>query len=144
VILSLVDAPVAAVDSVGVNALTDKVDIANVRLRFANGCVANVTASRISTERTRKLRIFEPESYLSIDYAQQTATAYTLRRRTGAAPRIEREEITVPSEEPLVAELRAFLRRVRGADAPGVTAQDGLRALGTAFQILAQIAGAGR
>jgi predicted dehydrogenase len=71
VILSLVPSAIASIDSVGVHALTDKVDIANARLRFDNGCVANVTASRISTERVRKLRIFESDSYLSIDYARQ-------------------------------------------------------------------------
>jgi predicted dehydrogenase len=144
VILSLVPSPVAAVDAVGVNALTDKVDIANARLRFENGCVANVTASRISSDRVRKLRIFETDAYLSIDYARQEAIAYTLRREAGAAPRIVREELAVDPEEPLQVELRSFLRRVRGEDVAAVTAQEGLRALRAATLVLDQIDAGGR
>ncbi len=139
VILSLVPSRVAAVDSVGVKALTDKVDIANARLRFENGCVANVTASRISTERVRKLRIFEAASYVSIDYARQEAAAYSLKRSAGRRPEIVREEVVVPPEEPLLIELESFLARVRGEEAPGVAAEEGLRALRAAFQIIAQI-----
>ena len=139
VILSLVPAKLAAVDAVGVNALTDKVDIANARLRFENGCVANVTASRVSSERVRKLRIFEPDSYVSIDYARQEAVAYSLRRDVDDRPEIVRELIAVSREEPLVSELRAFLRRMSGEEAPGVTAEEGLLALRVAHQILAQM-----
>jgi predicted dehydrogenase len=144
VILSLVPSPIASIDSVGVHALTDKVDIANARLRFENGCVANVTASRISTDRVRKLRVFESDSYLSIDYARQEGMAYSLRPRPGAPPEIVREPIVAESEEPLVAELRSFLRTVRGEDAPVVTAEEGLRALRTALLVVEQIAAAGR
>jgi predicted dehydrogenase len=139
VVLSLVPAPLAAVDSVGVAALTDKVDIANARLRFENGCVANLTASRISTEKVRKLRIFEADSYLSLDYARQAGVAYRLLRSGRERPEIVREEIAVEPEEPLQAELRAFLRRVRGEPAPGVEAGEGLAALRVAFHIAAQI-----
>jgi len=139
VILSLVPAKLAAVDAVGVKALTDKVDIANARLRFENGCVANVTASRVSSEGVRKLRIFEPESYVSIDYARQEAVAYSLRRDGDDRPKIVREAIAVSREEPLVSELRAFLRRLAGEEAPGVTAEEGLLALRVAHQILAQM-----
>src|SRR5206468_7285557 len=128
VVLSLVPSGVASIDSVGVHALTEKVDIANARIRFENGCVANLTASRISTDRVRKLRIFERDSYVSIDYARQEGLAYSLRRRQGAPPEIVREPIVAESEEPLVAELRSFLRTVRGEDAPVVTAEEGLRA----------------
>ena len=140
IILSLVPARIASIDSVGVHALTDKVDIANARLRFENGCVANVTASRISSERVRKLRVFESDSYLSIDYARQDAVFYTLRRSPGAPPEIAREAIVAENEEPLLAELRAFLRSVRGEEAPVVTAEEGLRALETALRIAEQIA----
>src|SRR2546425_6625687 len=84
VILSLVPSRIASIDSVGVHALTDKVDIANARLRFENDCVANVTASRISTERVRKLRVFESASYLSLDYARQEGVIYSLHRSPGA------------------------------------------------------------
>ena len=139
VILSMVPSPVAAVDSVGVNALTEKIDIANARIRFENGCVANVTASRISTDKVRKLRIFQSDSYISLDYATQEALAYRLQRHDGRAPEIVREPISVEQEEPLRSELRAFLARVRGEEAPGVTAEEGVRALNLAFRILAQI-----
>jgi predicted dehydrogenase len=144
VILSLVPSPIASIDSVGVHALTDKVDIANARIRFDNGCVANVTASRISTDRVRKLRVFESDSYLSIDYARQEGVIYTLRRSPGAPPEIVREQVVAENEEPLLAELRTFLRRVRGENAPVVTAEEGLRALQTALRVVEQIAAAGR
>jgi predicted dehydrogenase len=143
VILSLVPSTVASIDSVGVHALTDRVDIANARLRFENGCVANVTASRISTERVRKLRVFESDSYLSIDYARQEGMIYTLRRSPGAPPEIVREAIGAENEEPLLAELRGFVRRVRGEDAPVVTAEEGMRALETALRVVEQIASSG-
>ena len=142
IILSLVPARIASIDSVGVHALTDKVDIANARIRFENDCVANITASRISTERVRKLRVFESDSYLSIDYARQDAVIYSLRRTAGSAPEIVREPIVAENEEPLAAELRAFLRRVRGEEVPVVTAEEGLRALETALGIVEQIAAA--
>ena len=139
VVLSWVHSPVVAIDAVGVNALTDKIDIANARIRFQNGCVANMTASRISSEPVRKLRIFEADSYISLDYARQAAVAYTVRRKEGRPPEIAREEVAVDPEEPLLVELRSFLRRVRGEDAPGVSAEEGLRALCAAFQVLSQI-----
>ncbi len=144
VILSLVPSEVADVEAVGVNALTDKADIANARLRFKNGCVANVTASRISTDRVRKLRVFESHSYVSIDYAQQAAVRFSLIPGKGGRPMINREEIAVEPEEPLAVELGAFLKRARGEEAPGVTAREGLCALRTAFEILARIGGRGR
>jgi len=142
VILSLVPSEVAALDSVGVNALTDKIDIANARLRFTNGCVANVTASRISSERIRKLRIFEHDAYLSLDYAEQAAVAYALRRDPEGRPTIAREEVEVVREEPLQVELRSFLRTVRGEEAPAVTAEEGIRALRLASRVREQIGGA--
>ncbi len=139
VILSLVPSSIASIDSVGVHALTDKVDIANARIRFENGCVANVTASRISTDRVRKLRVFETDSYLSIDYARQEGVVYTLRRTAGAPPEIVREQVVAENGEPLLAELRAFLRRARGEDVPVVTAEEGLLALETALRVTEQI-----
>src|SRR3989442_2853648 len=107
VILSLVPSRIASIASVGVHALTDKVDIANARLRFENDCVANVTASRISTERVRKLRVFESESYLSIDYARQEGVIYTLRRSPGAPPEIVREPIEAERSEEHTSELQS-------------------------------------
>ncbi len=138
IVLSSVRSPIAAIDAVGVHALTDKVDIANARLRFENGCVANLTASRISAERVRKIRVFTRDSYVAIDCAQQEAMAYTLRR--GAShPEIVREAIAVTAGEPLDAELRAFAERVRGGDAPVVSADEGLLALRAALRIVDQI-----
>ena len=143
VVLSLVRSPIAAIDAVGVHALTDKIDIANARLRFENGCVANLTASRISTDKVRKLRIFERDAYVSIDYAAQEALRYTLKPSpAGGRPDIVRESIAVEAEEPLRAELRAFLARARGGSDMVVGAPEGLLALRTAFRILSQI-GAG-
>ncbi len=138
-VLSLVRGEVAAVDSVGVNALTDKVDIANARLRFENGAVANLTASRISTDRVRKLRIFEADAYLSLDTAEQSAVVYRLKRGSGTRPEIVKEEVPVEREEPLAVELRAFVAQVRGGPSEGVSARDGLRALRMATRILEQI-----
>jgi len=138
-VLSLVRSEVAAVDSVGVNALTDKVDIANARLRFENGAVANLTASRISTDRVRKLRIFEADAYLSLDTAEQSAVVYRLKRGSGTRPEIVKEDVPVEREEPLAVELRAFVAQVRGGPSEGVSARDGLRALRMATRILEQI-----
>lgn len=141
IVLSLVASPLAAVDAVGVNALTDKVDIANARLRFENGCVANLTASRVSSDRVRKLRVFTRDIYLSIDCARQEAVGYSLR---GGAPRPEivREAIAVTRGEPLEAELRAFAARLRGEEAPVVGAADGIAALRVALRVAEQIADA--
>jgi predicted dehydrogenase len=144
VILEFVGGRVAAIDAVGVDALTDKVDIANARIRFDDGCVANVTASRISTDRVRKLRIFQPDSYVSIDYAQREALVYSLRPGAVGRPEIVREALVVDGEEPLRAELRAFLACVRGEGGPAASARDGIRALETALRIVEQIRPAGR
>jgi len=140
IVLSLVRSEIAALDAVGVAALTDKTDIANARLRFENGCVANLTASRISADKVRKLRIFERDAYLSVDYARQEGLLYSLHRAPGARrPDIVRETLPVAPEEPLLAELRSFLQRVRGAEVPVVTGAEGLAALRVAFRILDQI-----
>ena len=87
IILALVKSEPIAIEAVGVPVLTDKYDIANARLRFSTGCIANVTASRISKERVRKIRFFQPDAYVSIDYAEQEVEGYRLLRREGAAPR---------------------------------------------------------
>lgn len=139
-VLSLVRQPIAALDAVGVHALTDKVDIANARLRFANGCVANLTASRISTDKVRKLRIFEPDAYVSIDYARQEGQRFSLRHDAGAGREIVRESLVAETEEPLLCELRAFVRRARGEEAEVVDGAEGLAALRAADRILRQIA----
>jgi len=138
----LVGRPIEAIDAVGVNALTSKVDIANARIRFAGGCVANLTASRISTEKVRKLRVFETDAYLSLDYAKQEGLVYALRPTAGGRPEIAREPLLVDAEEPLLSELRAFTDRVAGRGGAIVTGAEGVEALRTARLILDQIAAA--
>ena len=132
VVLSLVPSEVVAIDAVGVNALTEKIDIANARLRFADGAAANLTASRISMGKTRKLRVFQPESYLSIDYASRQVQYFSLQRSAAGAPEISGREIGVEEGEPLAIEIDAFLRAVQGGDDQGVSGADGLRALSAA------------
>lgn len=136
IVLALVGRPIAALDAVGVHALTEKVDIANARLRFEGGCVANLTASRISTDKVRKLRLFEEDAYFSLDYARQEGLRYTVSRREGEPPRIQRETLAVVPEEPLVAELRAFAARARGEAALLVEGCEALAALKVAARIL--------
>jgi predicted dehydrogenase len=126
--------------TVRVQALTDKADIANARLRFANGSVANLTASRISVDKVRKLRIFEPDAYWSIDYARQEGQRFSLRHDGGSGREIVRESLVVEPEEPLLSELRAFVRRARGEEADVVSGAQGLEALRAATRILEQIA----
>jgi len=135
VVLSLVDAEVESIEAVGVPVLTGRVDIANARLRFANGCIANLTASRISRERVRKIRFFQPATYLSIDYAAQKVELWRLVTREGAVPSIQGGEVDVVNEEPLKRELADFVAAVRERRAPGVTGADGLRALSLAQRV---------
>ena len=111
VVLSLVDSPVRDLRAVGLPVLTPKVDIANVRVEFESGCVANFTASRVSTERVRKLRFFQPQQYISLDYSRRDAFMLTVKP-AGAVPEIVASKPEVVSEEPLRAELRSFLEAV--------------------------------
>jgi len=134
VILSFVKSEVASIDAVGVPVLTDKVDIANVRLRFANGCMANLTASRISRDRVRKIRFFQPQTYVSIDYAAQKVEKYTLDRILGI-PKINGGEVEVTKEEPLARELADFVDAVRTKRKPLVDGEQGRRALALADRI---------
>src|SRR5512133_661753 len=128
IILSLVPSEIDTVDAVGVPVLTDRVDIANARLRFANGCIANVTASRISRDRVRKIRFFQPDAYISIDYAAQEVEMYRLVRGDATRPEIQGGKLDVPREEPLARELADFLEAARTGRAPLVTGADGRRA----------------
>jgi predicted dehydrogenase len=129
IILALVKAEPVSIEAVGVPVLTDKYDIANARLRFATGCIANVTASRISKERVRKIRFFQPDAYVSIDYAEQEVEGYRLLRRDGERPQIQGGRLPVTREEPLKRELADFVRAVRDKRMPLVSGEDGLRAL---------------
>ena len=129
VVLSIVPSEVVAVEAVGVAVLTQKPDIANARLKFASGCIANITASRISKDRVRKIRIFQRDAYLSVDYAAQELERWRLVRGNGAMPVIDGGKLEVANEEPLRRELADFIAAVRDKRAPGVTGADGLRAL---------------
>ena len=134
IILHLVRSPIASVDAVGVPVLTHREDIANARIRFENGCVANVTASRISPEKMRKLRVFQGDSYLSLDYGEQAGFLY---RKDGLE--IKRDEVEVAKDEPLKLELAAFLECAAAGVQPKVSGHDGLAALELALEITRQI-----
>ncbi len=138
-VLSLVRSEVASIEAVGVPVLTGRVDIANARLRFENGCIANITASRISRDRTRKIRFFQRDAYLSIDYAAQEVEMYRLVRGAGR-PAIDGGKLEVPREEPLKRELADFLGAVRDGRAPLVAGEDGRRALALAQRITEKMA----
>ncbi len=135
IILSMVRSEVASVEAVGVPVLTPKYDIANARLRFASGCIANVTASRISRDRVRKIRFFQPDAYLSIDYAAQEVEGWRLVRRSGERPSIEGGPIPVERDEPLKRELADFARAARERTPPLVDGDAGRRALALATKI---------
>jgi predicted dehydrogenase len=138
-VLATVASPVAAIDAVGVPVLTPRFDIANVRLRFDNGCIANLTASRISRDRTRKIRFFQPESYVAIDFAAQELEVWRLVRPPAGMPSIEGGPVTVERAEPLVRELDDFIAAVRDRRAPEVTGESGRRALELAQRITEQM-----
>jgi predicted dehydrogenase len=135
VVLSIVRSEVESVEAVGVPVLTPRVDIANARIRFENGCIANVTASRISRDRVRKIRFFQPAAYVSIDYAAQKLEVWRLDRAGGHSPSIRGGELDVVNEEPLKRELADFVGAVRARRQPAVTGEQGRRALALAEQI---------
>jgi predicted dehydrogenase len=154
IVLALVKSQVREIRAVGIPILSTKVDIANVRLEFESGCVANFTASRVSTERVRKLRLFQPHQYISLDYSKQDVFTLAVEPASSfASPpvpnfppvemppglRIVPSRPPVRAEEPLRAELRAFVEAVRSRSAPEVPLTDGRRALAVALEILAQI-----
>ncbi|MCU1284149.1 MAG: oxidoreductase [Acidobacteriales bacterium] len=159
VVLSMVNSPVKEVRAVGLPIISSKVDIANVRLEFDSGCVANLTASRVSTERVRKLRFFQPHQYVSVDYAKQDVFALSVDPSAmgagGAAnalasaaanpnalpiPGVSLQRPKVEAEEPLHAELKAFLKAVRERSTPMVSLEEGRRALAVALDIAHAIA----
>jgi predicted dehydrogenase len=143
IVLSFVDSPVKEIRAVGLPILTSKVDIANVRMEFESGCVANFTASRVSTERVRKLRFFQSQQYISIDYSRQDVMVFTVdplaAARSSPNPGIGMQKPSVVSEEPLHAELRSFLDAVRHRTRPQVPLEDGRRALAVALDVLSEI-----
>lgn len=139
ILLAMVDADVTDIRAVGLPILTPKVDIANVRIEFANGCVANLTASRVSTEKVRKLRFFQPNEYISIDYSRQQMLVLKLDRDENGELKIDGQNVSGPTEEPLKLELESFVHAVRTHSTPQVTGEDGRRALKVAEEIVQRI-----
>ena len=135
VVLDLVGEEPEEIRAAGISILSQKVDIANVRLAFPGGCVANLTASRVSTERVRKLRLFQPNQYISLDYARQDAVAFAAGRESG----IGFQALPIVKAEPLKLELEHFFESVRTRSRPLVSGQDGYRALEAALAILGKI-----
>jgi predicted dehydrogenase len=135
IVLDLVGAMPDEIRAAGISILSDKVDIANVRLAFPGGCVANLTASRVSTERVRKLRLFQPSQYVSLDYQKQDAVVFTVsgNQQIGFQP------LAATKDEPLRLEIEAFLEAVRTRSRPRASGEDGLRALEIALAILGKI-----
>ncbi len=135
-VLSFRPGPVEEVRAAGVPVLTQKIDIANARISFGSGCVANLTASRVSVTRMRRLRLFQRDAYLSVDY--QTRQGAICRRVLGSGerPTIEVEEVHGGDEEPLKLELEAFLHAIATGTQPVVSGEDGVAALDLAYQVL--------
>ena len=135
IVLDLAGGMPEEIRAAGISILSDKVDIANVRLAFPGGCVANLTASRVSTERVRKLRLFQPHQYISLDYQKQDAVVFTVsgNQQIGFQP------LAVAKDEPLRLEMEAFIEAVRTRERPRASGEEGLRALEVALAILAKI-----
>jgi predicted dehydrogenase len=135
IVLDLAGALPEEIRAAGISILSEKVDIANVRLAFPGGCIANLTASRVSTERVRKLRLFQPHQYISLDYQKQEAVAFTVsgNQQIGFQP------LPAVKEEPLRLEVEAFLEAVGNRTRPMASGEEGLRALEVALAILDKI-----
>jgi predicted dehydrogenase len=141
IILALVDADLAEVRAVGTPVLTEHVDIANARLEFVNGTVANVVASRVSEKTTRRIRVFQPRGYLSLDFVAQTLDiAAPVPRPDTIRPEITRERLQVEPVKPLDLEIAAFVDCVRRRQRPLVHGAVGLKALEVALQVRDRIA----
>jgi len=139
IISLLVPSPVVKVDAVGIAILSNRIDIANARLHFEDGCVANVTASRVSMEKIRKLRLFHKNEYISVDYTRQEVAVFSLNPKIGGGiPEIVNRKLTPEQKEPLREELNAFVGAIRGTQPVGCTGEEGRHALDLAVQILAQ------
>jgi predicted dehydrogenase len=140
IVLALDGSGPVQIEAVGVPVLTPRVDIANARLRFASGLIANLTASRVSLEKVRKFRVFAPRTYVSADFTAREAQIYRLEGDAGA-PRIEATRQGAPDREPLRLQIEAFLRSVQDRSQPLVSGSDGRRALALALTILERIDG---
>jgi len=135
IVLDLVGVLPEEIRAAGISILSDKVDIANVRLAFPGGCIANFTASRVSTERVRKLRLFQPHQYISLDYQKQEAVTFTV----SGTQQIGFQPLTVAKDEPLRLEIESYLEAVRNRSRPLVSGEEGLRALDVGLAILGKI-----
>lgn len=135
IIASLVRSEIRRVDAIGVGVLTDQPDIANARITFANGCVANVTASRVSMKRERKIRFFQMDAYISIDYDRRRAQIYRRPEKGAGWLDIRGETVEIKEGDPLADEIDSFLESVRTRALPLVSGEEGLRALEIASMI---------
>jgi predicted dehydrogenase len=138
ILLALVNQPLTEVKAVGIPVLTDKVDIAHARLEFEGGAVANVTASRVSTERVRKMRFFQQHEYISLDYARRDALRVAVKK-PGPQPEFAFEKLPAPPVEPLRAELEAFVDAVRTRREPRTSGAAGRAALELAQRVMESI-----
>ena len=135
IVLSFVKSPVIEVRAAGIPVLTPRTDIANARIEFENGCIANLTASRVSGERVRKLRFFQPQQYVSLDYTAQEATVVSVIPAAAGLPEIRSELLTSERSEPLSLEIESFLDAASKRTPVKVTGEDGLNALRLALTI---------
>jgi len=140
VVGSLDRSEVVSVDAIGVPVITPRVDIANVRVKFASGCIANITASRISRDKVRKVRFFQQDLYVSVDYAAQELEVWRLVSKGGGRPSIEGGPVDVVKDEPLACELRDFVGAIRDRRPPTVSGEEGRRALALATRVAQAIA----
>jgi predicted dehydrogenase len=139
IICLLVPSRVASVNAVGIAILTNRIDIANARIHFEDGCVANVTASRVSMEKIRKLRLFHRREYVSADYTRQEVAVFSLNQKPGGGiPDIVSRKLTPERKEPLREELNAFIGAVQGLQPVACSGEEGKKVLALALQILAQ------
>jgi predicted dehydrogenase len=141
IVLALDGTPPVQIEAVGVPVLTPKVDIANARLRFASGLIANLTASRVSLEKVRKFRVFAPRTYVSADFTTREAQIYKLEADGDGAPRIAIGRVGDKHQEPLRLQIESFARSVAQRSAPLVSGLDGRQALALALTILERMAG---
>jgi predicted dehydrogenase len=141
IILHVVNSNIEDIDAVGMPVVSDKIDIANVRIMFANGTMANVTASRVSSESLRMLRIIQPDTHISVDYGNRRITVTQLKgdkKHTGRSPVVHREDI-FPDSDPLADQLSSFVKAIKKGTEPKVSGVDGKRALAVSLAIIEQI-----
>jgi predicted dehydrogenase len=139
IISLLVPSEVEKITAVGIAIISNRIDIANARIQFADGCVANITSSRVSMEKIRKLRLFQKQEYISLDYSRQELAVFSLKHTAGAPlPEIGSRKIEPEKKEPLLLELISFLESIQGMRPVACSGQEGRRALELAMQIREQ------